>query len=282
MSRLQDKADQAAEARAQAPTAQGELERYRGNIAAALPPGFPGGVERFVRIARTAVSANPQLAACTPRSIVGAVIQAGQLGLTPNLMGQCWILPYRDKKTNTTQAQFQIGWKGLVELAGRAGIRIDAHTVHQHDDFRVEYGLDPILVHQPAFGSELGDAILWYAVAHFPDGTPPKFAVVDRPHVEKRRAASKSPDSPAWKDWYDEMALGKAVRELCRTLVLSVELHRALDADDRVIDVGEVVDLEPDPQADGDHVLEATVTTPTNNEAAVPDQDPAASKENQP
>ena len=275
MSKLQQRAEAAAEERAKAPTVTQELDRYQGNIAAALPPGFPGGVQRFARIVRTAVSANPQLAGCTPRSIVGAAIQAAQLGLTPNLMGQCWILPYRDNKKGVIQAQFQLGWKGLVELAGRAGIHIDANTVHEHDDFSFSYGLKPELVHRPALGDNRGRSILWYAVAHFTDGAPSKFAVVDRAHVDKRRAASKSPNSPAWTDWYDEMAIGKAVRELCRTLVLSVELATALHVDDQVIDVAQVVDLtsdDNDTEADDDRgdVIEATIAGPTTPAAATP------------
>lgn len=267
MSKLQQRAEAAAEERAKAPTVTQELERYQGNMAAALPPGFPGGVQRFARIVRTAVSANPQLAGCTPRSIVGAAIQAAQLGLTPNLMGQCWILPYRDNKKGVIQAQFQLGWKGLVELAGRAGIHIDANTVHEHDDFSFSYGLAPELTHRPALGADRGRSILWYAVAHFTDGAPSKFAVVDQAHVDKRRAASKSPNSPAWTDWYDEMAIGKAVRELCRTLVLSVELATALRVDDTVIDVDQVIDLtgddsDPEPDDDRADVIEATIADP--------------------
>jgi len=244
---LQAKAAELEATRAKAPTLRGELERYRGDLAVALPRAFPGGVARFERIVLTAVSKQPELAACTPRSIIGAAIQAAQLGLTPNLLGQCWILPYRDNKKGVVEAQFQIGWKGLVELAGRAGIRIDAETVYERDEFHYEYGLDPILRHRPADGDR-GPAVRWYAVAHFRDGGK-KFAVIDRQHVEKRRAASKSPDSPAWKTWYDEMAKGKAVRELCRTLVLSVEIAEALAVDEQVSDWrgrDDVIDVDPD------------------------------------
>jgi recombination protein RecT len=45
--------------------------------------------ERFVRIAVTAIRLNPKLAQCTQMSLLGALFQSAQLGLEPNVEGQC-------------------------------------------------------------------------------------------------------------------------------------------------------------------------------------------------
>ena len=204
------------------------LERAANEVAAALPEGFPGGEARFRRIVMTAVSRDPNLLRCTPRSVIGAAIQAAQLGLTPGLLGEAWILPYGN------EASFQVGYKGLISLAARAGIRLEAHVVYRNDQFAYELGLNPQLRHVPASGDQ-GPAEHWYAIARrMEDGALMSFAVLNRAQVEKRRAASKSANSPAWKTWYDDMALTKAIREVCKFLPLSVEMATAIASDGAV------------------------------------------------
>ena len=84
--------------------------------------------ERFTRMVFTALSTNPQLQQCTPASFLGAMMQAAQLGVEPNTpIGQAYLIPYRNK--GKLECQFQIGYKGLIDLAYRAGtLRTSRHT----------------------------------------------------------------------------------------------------------------------------------------------------------
>lgn len=210
------------------------LTSAKPSIRRALPDGFPGGEERFARLVLTAVRMVPDLNRCTPISVIGAGMQAAQLGLEPGVLGQAWILPYKNRDTGNLEASFQLGWKGLVTLAARAGFTLTGATVHVGDVFEYELGLSPKLRHVPAFEGR-GESYLWWAMATDRDtGRPVGFAVLDRSMVEKRRAASKSPSSPAWTRWYDEMALGKAARECARMLPLSVEMASAMASDGTV------------------------------------------------
>lgn len=196
----------------------------RREIEAALPDGYAGGPERFARTVLTAVARDPNLLKCTPNSIIGAAMQAAQLGLTPGVLGEAWLIPYGGECT------FQLGVKGLVALAARSGIVIRAHTVQERDRLEYELGLRPVLRHVPATGDR-GKSVAWYAVAtDRASGDVMGFAVLDRDQVEKRRKANRG-KSPAWTEWYDEMALTKAVREVCRFLPLSVELATAIASD---------------------------------------------------
>ncbi len=200
------------------------VEINRREIENALPDGYVGGPERFARTVLTCVARDPKLLSCTPQSVIGAAMQAAQLGLTPGVLGEAWLVPYRD------QCTFQVGVRGLISLAARSGIVIQAHTVHERDEFHHELGLEPILRHVPAHGDR-GKSVAWYAVAR--DRTTKDllgFQVIDRAHVDKRRALNRG-SSPAWDGWYDEMALGKAVREVCRFLPLSVEMATAMASD---------------------------------------------------
>jgi recombination protein RecT len=206
-----------------------EVERYTGEITRALPAGYPGGPERFARTVLTAVATDKtgNLVKCTPRSICGAALQAAQLGLSVGVMGEAWLVPYNGEAT------FQLGYRGLIALAARSGIAITAHTVHAHDEFDYELGLEPKLRHVPARGNR-GPSELWYAVARDRNtGAMLNFAVIDREYVERRRKANRG-KSPAWDQWGDEMALTKAVRAVCKFLPLSVEMAAALASDNVV------------------------------------------------
>lgn len=76
-------------------------------IEAALPSVITP--ERFTRMALTAISSNPKLAKCTPKSFMGALMNAAQLGLEPNTpLNQAYLIPYKNKK-EIYEAQFQIG-----------------------------------------------------------------------------------------------------------------------------------------------------------------------------
>lgn len=243
------------------------LERQQAQLAAALPKTFPGGAERFARIVLTAVNRDPKLLQCDVRTVLGAAMQCAQLGLTPNLLGEAWIIPYG------AEATFQVGYKGLVKLAGQAGVRVVARAVHERDEFSFGYGLDgDQLTHRPAVGDR-GPAYLWYAIARTTDGAA-EFAVIDRDHVERRRKAGKGANSPAWQNWYSEMALGKAVREVLRFVPLSTEQAQPLAAGLRLeetvraIEPGAKTDTLDDalvdaPEWDDDAPVDAEIVEPS-------------------
>lgn len=251
-SKLAERAAEVERAREDGPGILRTLDRYRHDIEEALPSTFVGGIQRFQQVVWTAMRQNPNLAACTPVSIISGVIAAAQLGLTPNLMGQAWLIPYENRKAGTFEATFQIGWKGLVTIGARSEMLFHGDTVKAADELDYEHGLTPKLRHVKALGPGVkrGESYAWWASVRFHDNRLDDFAVIDKEHVEKRRLASKSPNSPAWVNWYDEMAIGKAIRELCRTLELPVELARAVDLDDRVLTIDDV----------RREVIEATIT----------------------
>lgn len=61
-----------------------------------------------------------KLAETTPQSFLGAMMTAAQLGVEPNTpLGQAYLIPYRNK--GVMECQFQLGYKGLIDLAYRSG-----------------------------------------------------------------------------------------------------------------------------------------------------------------
>lgn len=198
-------------------------------IAAALPSMVSS--ERFQRVALTAFSSNPKLQECDPKSFIGAMMQSAQLGLEPNTpLGQSYLIPYGK------QVQFQIGYKGMIELAQRSGRikTIYAHEVRENDEFEMDYGLDQKLIHKPLLKGDRGDVIGYYAVYHTIDGGY-SFAFMTRDEViEFAKKKSKTFNSGPWQTDFDAMAKKTVVKQLLKYAPISIELQQAITADSTV------------------------------------------------
>ena len=190
------------------------IKSMEGEIKKALPSVITP--ERFTRMVLSAISTNQALGSCTPSSFLGAMMSAAQLGLEPNTpLGQAYILPYKNK--GVLEAQFQLGYKGLIDLAYRSGEveLVQAHIVYENDKFECEYGLEPKLTHVPA-DSNRGAAIKVYAMFKTKSGGY-GFEVMSmddvREHAKKYSKSYSSSFSP-WSTNFEEMAK-KTVLKKC-------------------------------------------------------------------
>ncbi len=81
---------------------------------------------RFITGVTSAVTTNPSLAECTNESIFNAALLGETLNLSPSpQLGQYFLVPYKKKdktgKVISITAQFQLGYKGYIQLAIRSG-----------------------------------------------------------------------------------------------------------------------------------------------------------------
>ncbi|WP_394970213.1 recombinase RecT [Candidatus Allofournierella merdipullorum] len=82
----------------------------------------PKDVKRFVAAITSAVAVNPALQDCDPATILSGALLGNSLGLSPSpQLGQYYLVPYWNKKKGCNDAQFQLGYKGYVQLALRSG-----------------------------------------------------------------------------------------------------------------------------------------------------------------
>jgi len=82
----------------------------------------PKRVARFIASISSAVAANPSLQECDPGTILSAALTGESLNLDSNpQLGDYFMVPYVDRKNNRTVAQFQLGYKGYIQLAIRSG-----------------------------------------------------------------------------------------------------------------------------------------------------------------
>lgn len=208
--------------------------------------------ERFTRMAMTAVSSNPGLASCTPESFCGAMMQAAQLGLEPNTpLGQAYMIPFKNNKRGITECQFQIGYKGLIDLAHRSGEfkNIEAHEVYENDEFEYEYGLEPKLHHKPAL-NDRGRVICYYAVFTLVNGGF-GFEVMSIDDVQKHaqkfsQAYRKGYGSP-WSDNFDEMAKKTLIKKVLKYAPIKTEFVKQVQQDETIkVDLSANMEDEPD------------------------------------
>jgi recombination protein RecT len=206
----------------------GHLERLLPEIERARPRGLEA--RRFARILVTEVTRNPELLECTQASLLRALLQSAQLGLYPDSqVGHAYLIPFKDKKKDTLEAQLLTGYKGLVVLAYRSGqvAQIAARVVHENEPFELEFGSNERLVHKPCLHGEPGDPYAVYMYAKIRGGGE-VIEILTRADVEKARRASKAPDSPAWKNWEPEMWRKTAMRRGAKWLPLSSEDARLI------------------------------------------------------
>jgi recombination protein RecT len=206
--------------------------------------------ERLCRISLNAVSRNPKLMDCAPETIVGAIVNCASLGLEPNLLGHAYIVPFWNNKTGKMEAQFQIGYKGALDLIRRTGqvSTISAHEVYEGDKFEYAYGLDEKLVHIPSGEDDESKITHFYAAYKLKDGGT-GFIVTTRAQMDKHRdkfTKSKNKQGVVfgpWADHYVSMALKSVILKLIKYMPISIEQNdtqaamEALDRDNTIMTV---------------------------------------------
>ena len=166
-------------AKVEAPTNfPGMLKAYQQEIARALPRHL--NPDRMCRIALTEFRKNPSLGKCDPKSVFAAIIMSSQLGLEPGVMGQSYLIPYRDECT------FVPGWKGLVDLVMRTGrATVWTGAVFRGDEFHYSLGTSPKIEHEPCGESDPNLITHVYAVGRV-NGC--EWPIVDVWKIEKVKA----------------------------------------------------------------------------------------------
>lgn len=227
-------------ARSAADTVHAYLKRMGPEIARALPKHMDP--DRLARIALTTIRTTPRLLECSMPSLMAAVMQAAQLGLEPGLLGHCYILPFRNNKTGQYEAQFMIGYRGMIDLARRSGEvqSISAREVYENDGLEVRYGLEERIVHIPWHlredkeFDEPGEFRGVYMVARFKDGGY-YCHYMPKAEIDAHRKRSKASSDGPWVTDYIEMAKKTVVRNAWKWLPISVEVMRRVEASDETV-----------------------------------------------
>lgn len=211
------------------------LESNKTEIAKALPTHVT--VDRFLKATLTTIRENPKLMACTAESLVAAIYTCAQVGLEPGPLGHIYLIPYKNSKQDESgnwvkvnEVEVQIGYKGLLELVYR-GKEIEylaASPVYENEKVVIDRATGHV-EHPFDFNEEPGKLVGFYAIARTKGGQ----TWVEPIRLEEMdRIADMSPDSPAWKNFYEEMGRKVALKRLCKKLPISIEAARAIATED--------------------------------------------------
>ena len=231
---IQKQGGQMSAAKAEKKTMQAYIKAMEPAIKKALPSVITP--ERFTRMVLSALSSTPKLAECSPQSFLAAMMTAAQLGVEPNTaLGQAYLLPYRNH--GQMECQFQLGYKGLIDLAYRSGevSVIQAHTVYENDVFEYELGMDPKLRHVPA-KADRGEAVAYYAMFKTKDGGY-GFEVMSVDDVQRhaqRYSKSYGSGSSPWRSNFDEMAKKTVLKRALKYAPLKSDFVRGVAQDETI------------------------------------------------
>ena len=201
----------------------------------------PKRAQRFVAAITSAVATNPALQECDPPTILSGALLGESLGLSPSpQLGQYYLVPYWNSKKKCTDAQFQLGYKGYVQLALRSGyykhlnvIAVKAGELVRFDPLteEVEINLNP-----DELARENSASIGYLATFEYLNGFR-KTIYWSRDKMEahalrysKGYAAKKG--YTFWEKDFDAMAFKTMLRQLISKWgIMSIDLQTAFEQD---------------------------------------------------
>lgn len=201
--------------------------------------------QQFVTAIISAVSTNPQLAECENSSIVSAALLGQALKLSPSpQLGQYYIVPFNNSERGCKVAQFQLGYKGYIQLAIRSGQYKKINVLAIKEGELIEY--DPLneeikvnLIEDEEL-REQAETIGYYAMFEYMNGfrktiywTKQKMEA----HALKYSKGYKAKKGYTfWEKDFDGMAYKTMLRQLISKWgIMSVDMQTAMEKDMAVI-----------------------------------------------
>lgn len=203
----------------------------------------------FITSVLQVVASNKMLANADPQSVYGAAAAAAVLDLPiNNNLGFAYIIPYKERQEDGSYrevAQFQLGYKGFVQLAQRSGQfqTISASAIYEGQLTEQ----NPLLGYVFDFTKKTSDTVIGYAAYFRLLNGFEKVHYMDISELEKhakRFSKTFSKDSSLWKKDFDAMAKKTVIKLLLsRFAPLSIEMQTAVITDQAKINNLETQDV---------------------------------------
>lgn len=243
---------------------------------------------KFISAVVSAVNANPQLQECTNQSILAAALLGESLKLSPSpQLGQYYMVPFNDKNKGKV-AQFQLGYKGYIQLAIRSGQykKLNVLAIKEGELIRFDPLNEEIEVRliEDEEAREQAATIGYYAMFEYTNGF--RKAIYWSKKKMEAHALQYSMGYRAkkgytfWEKDFDAMAYKTMLRQLISKWgIMSIEMQSAIDADMAVINedgTKTYVDNEPDiidAEVVSETVAQEETTEPQQGTTDAPPQD---------
>jgi recombination protein RecT len=183
--------------------------------------------EKLIRMIGVQMQRVPKLGTCTPISVLECAMTLSELGLSPGVLGDAYLIPYSNTCTVI------VGYRGLLKLARRSGhiSTVQAEVVREGDEFQWRFGMDAALSHVPKADTKAKMTHAW-AMAKFRDGSY-QFVVLREAEINDIRKRSKAGNNGPWVTDTAEMWKKTALRRLCKMLPLTPEIEQQIAVADK-------------------------------------------------
>ena len=214
-------------------------------VKAQLEQAIGKNPDRFITSIISAVTQNPELAECSNGSIVSAALIGQSLGLSPSpQLGQYYLVPFNDRKAGITKAQFQMGYRGMYQLAIRSGQyrRLDAIAIKEGEleSYDPLTGEIKVRLIEDVDAREDAPTIGYYAYFELINGFKKSMYWTRRKmerHAERYSMGYKAHKGYTfWEKDFDGMAVKTMYRQLLKLAPASIDIETALEADGSLIE----------------------------------------------
>lgn len=197
--------------------------------------------QQFITAIISAVSTNPQLAECDHSTILSAALVGQALNLSPSpQLGQYYMVPFNDNKRGCKVAQFQIGYKGYIQLAIRSGYYKKLNVLAIKEGELVKYDalnedIEVKLIEDEE-EREKAPTIGYYAMFEYLNGFRKTLYWTKKhmeAHAEKYSMGYKAhKGNTFWEKDFDGMAYKTMLRQLISKWgIMSVDMQKAMESD---------------------------------------------------
>ena len=222
--------------------------------------------QRFIASISSAVAVNPTLQECEAGTILSGALLGESLNLSPSpQLGFYYLVPFNDSKKGYKVAQFQLGYKGYIQLAIRSGyykklnvMAIKKGELVNFDELNEEIEVNLI---QDEEERENAETIGYYAMFEYISGF--RKAIYWSKKKMEAHALRYSMGYRAkkgytfWEKSFDDMAYKTMLRQLISKWgIMSTDMQEAYTKDQAVIENNgdidyvdnqePIQDLEPD------------------------------------
>lgn len=201
--------------------------------------------QRFITSVISAVSTNPGLSDCDHATIFSAAMLGEALRLSPSpQLGQYYMVPFKDNKLGRTVAQFQLGYKGYIQLAIRSGqykklnvLAIKEGELINYDPLNEEIDVQLIDDEEKR---ENATTIGYYAMFEYMNGFRKTLywskAKMEAHALKYSKGYAAKKGYTFWEKDFDGMAFKTMLRQLISKWgIMSIDMQTALEKDMAVI-----------------------------------------------
>ena len=239
--------------------------------------------QRFISAVVSAVNNNPALQECTNQSILSGALLGESLNLSPSpQLGQYYLVPFNDRNKGKV-AQFQLGYKGYIQLAIRSGQykKLNVIAIKEGELIRFDPLNEEIEVRLIEDEEEREKAPTqgYYAMFQYMNGFKKSIywskAKMEAHAMKYSKGYQAKKGYTFWEKDFDGMAYKTMLRQLISKWgIMSIDMMSAMDADMAVINedgTKNYVENEPDytiTEPESQQVVESTVAEEKQPEQA--------------